>query len=136
MPTKQATSPPRLEAPTAPPSNGHAAPAAPEWPGLDVDLDRFRRDLGPMCERVAAWASEHSPTVRAVYAYADPEKLTVYVMTDQPGRDFELWDEWFDFDRGLVDEFPDHHVEIRPVTPGHFDGTVNGHPARRIYGDA
>ena len=90
MPTKQATSPPRLEAPTVPPSNGHAAAAASEWPGLDVDLDRFRRDLGPMCEKVAAWAVERADKVRAVYVSAKPAQVDFYIVTRTPPFDFDL----------------------------------------------
>ena len=136
MPAQQATSPPRLNEAKAPPSNGHAAPAASEWPGLDVDLDRFRRDLGPMCERVAAWAAERADRVKAVYAEAVPVTVTFFLVTDEDMLDSDLIDEWFELDRTLVDDFPVGHVEFRFVRPRFLDSTINAKQARRVYGDA
>ena len=136
MPTKQATSPPRLEAPTVPPSNGHAAPDAPEWPGLDVDLDRFRRDLGPMCERVAGWAAARPDRVKAVYADAAQATVTFYVVRRQAQYDSDLLQQWMKFDRTLVRDFESIQVEVRQVAEPALETFVNLRRARQIYGDA
>lgn len=144
MPTNPVISPPprarRDGAAAQGSTNGHAPPADPpaasDWPGLDVDLDRFRRDLEPMCERVAAWAAERPDRVKAVYADAGLMTVTLYLVRRQNQYDSDLLKQWVKFDRELVRDFKAINVEARQVAEPAVNTFINLRQARRIYGDA